>query len=218
MEESQETQGIHLKEIWQGYRIPLFIGGASVFVISVSLILLIKSIQMTKPIEFFSNKDVLDDSSNASLSANQKKTIFVDIEGGVRAPGVYKLVIGSRVDDAIAKADGLSEEADRELLAQRINRASVLVDGAKIYIPKKGDASSTSYNFDQSTSQPLTSDNILISVNTSSQNQLEALPGIGPVTAKKIIDNRPYQTLEELVSKKALSKSLYEKLKDRLTL
>lgn len=57
-----------------------------------------------------------------------------------------------------------------------------------------------------------------ISVNNASGEDLEALPGIGPVTAKKIIDNRPYGSLEELLSKKVLSRSLYEKLKDQLSL
>lgn len=57
-----------------------------------------------------------------------------------------------------------------------------------------------------------------VSVNSALAEDLEALPGIGPVTAKKIIDNRPYQTLEDLVSKKAMGKSLLNKLKEQLAL
>lgn len=57
-----------------------------------------------------------------------------------------------------------------------------------------------------------------VSVNSALAEDLEALPGIGPVTAKKVIDNRPYQTLEDLVNKKAMGQALFNKLKDQLTL
>lgn len=57
-----------------------------------------------------------------------------------------------------------------------------------------------------------------VSVNRAAVEDLEALSGIGPVTARKIIDNRPYGSLEELVSKKAMGKSLLNKLKEQLTL
>ncbi|MBI2404837.1 helix-hairpin-helix domain-containing protein [Candidatus Gottesmanbacteria bacterium] len=63
-----------------------------------------------------------------------------------------------------------------------------------------------------------TSQNGSVNINTASQNELESLPGVGPVTAKKIIDNRPYQTLEELVSKKAVGNALFEKIKGSLSL
>ena len=58
----------------------------------------------------------------------------------------------------------------------------------------------------------------LININSASQTELEALPGVGPVTAGKIIDGRPYQTLEELKSKKAVGNALFEKIKDKLTI
>ena len=57
----------------------------------------------------------------------------------------------------------------------------------------------------------------LININTATQTELEALPGVGPVTAGKIIDGRPYQTLEELKTKKAVGNALFEKIKDKLT-
>ena len=52
----------------------------------------------------------------------------------------------------------------------------------------------------------------------ASQSELESLPDVGPVTAVKIIDNRPYGSLEDLVAKKAMGQSLYDKLKSQLTL
>lgn len=211
----KQMVGTESPSIWQTYRIPLILGAVSVFVIVFSLILLVKSTQTQIPIQFSSNKDALGDSNQSSSSANQKKMIHVDVEGGVRAPGVYILPSGSRIDDAFAKAGGLSEEADRDMLAKNLNRASILVDGAKIYVPKKGE---TSHNSDPLLQRQETSQNGSVNINTASQNELESLPGVGPVTAKKIIDNRPYQTLEELVSKKAIGNALFEKIKGSLSL
>ena len=58
----------------------------------------------------------------------------------------------------------------------------------------------------------------LININSASESELDTLTGVGPVTIGKIIDNRPYNTLEELVSKKAVSKSVFEKIKDSISL
>jgi len=205
--------------LWHTYKIPILLGGLSIFVIVTSLILLVKSSQSTLPIQFSSNIAGVSDSTDASRSANPpaggRKMIHVDVEGGVARPGVYGLPLGSRVDDAIAIAGGISNESDLDALAKQLNRASVLVDGGKIYVPKRGDASYNSYPLLQHTSE---SQNVSVNVNTASQNELESLPGVGPVTAKKIIDNRPYQTLEELISKKALGQALFEKIKGKLSL
>ncbi len=208
--------------LWHTYKIPILLGGLSIFVIVTSLILLVKSSQSTLPIQFSSNIAGVSDSTDASRSANPpaggRKMIHVDVEGGVERPGVYSLPLGSRVDDAIAIAGGISNESDLDALAKQLNRASVLVDGGKIYVPKKGEVSVTSHNTGTLLQHQEMSQNVQININTASQNELEALPGIGPVTAKKIIDNRPYQTLEELVSKKALGQALFEKIKGKLSL
>ena len=98
-----------------------------------------------------------------------------------------------------------------ESVAIRINQASVLSDGAKVYIPVQGTT-----NQQINTSQVLSSKTI--SVNTASADELDTLSGIGPATAKKIIDNRPYTKLEDLVTKKAMGQSLFDKLKVQLTL
>lgn len=181
--------------IWKAYKIPIILGSISLLCIAISLTLLIKFYQSADPIEF---------SQEASPS---EILLAVDIEGAVINPGVYQLPAGARVEDAIAVAGGLSDEADEERIAGSINRAAKLSDGAKLYIPKKGDAAS-----------PVGDLGNLLNINSASASDLEALPGIGLVTAKKIIDGRPYQTLEELVSKKAISQSLFEKLKEQLSL
>lgn len=192
------------------YRIPLAVGGGALALVGISTILLVKSIQPTTPIEF-TQGDIAGAASSTIL-------LTVDVQGAVERPGVYDLPQGSRVEDALSQAGGLTGEADIERIAKTINRAAKLVDGAKLYVPKIGDSAASS---GQNTAGAGTSAKSVpgaVSVNSASQAELEALPGIGPVTARKIIDNRLYQTLEELVGKKVLGQSLFNKLKDSLTL
>ncbi|MBI5044684.1 MAG: helix-hairpin-helix domain-containing protein [Candidatus Levybacteria bacterium] len=138
--------------------------------------------------------------------------IKVDIEGAVLKPGVYDLSSDARVQDAIVAAGGLSAKVDKSELAKSLNLASRVSDGMKIYIPFHGESASGS---NQSVMGSQTG---MISVNTASQSQLESLPGIGGVTAQKIISNRPYASIDELVSKKSISSKTLDKIKNQISL
>jgi len=183
------------------YRLPLVLIGISIIALICAIFLLVKTVQHAEPIQFSSDEKESSESSK----------LIVDVSGAVKNPGVYTLAYGSRVSDAIIVAGGFSEEADMEQVSLRINQASVLSDGAKVYIPLKGKT-----NQQIEVSQVVSSKTI--SINTASSSELDTLSGIGPVTAKKIIDNRPYASLEELVTKKAVGQSLFDKLKNQLTL
>jgi competence protein ComEA len=216
MEEDLQSESAGIIQKISIYKLPLLFGGGSVFVIALSLILLVKSIQSTKPIEFSTEKN------EASGSALGVTSIMVDVEGAVVHPGLYSLAAGARVEDAIVAAGGLAKDVDEALFAKNINRASKIVDGAKLYIPRAGenqtsDNNGTSYNINSSLNGS-SQNGALVNINFASQSELESLPGVGPVTAQKIIDNRPYQTLDELVAKKAIGTSLYEKIKNNLSL
>jgi len=137
------------------------------------------------------------------------KLIKVDISGSVVNSGVYELPTDSRVIDALEKAGGLTAEADTKWIDANLNRAQILVDGQKLFIPAVGNLG---------TQTSVKSTNEKVSVNSATASELESLPQIGPVTAQKIITNRPYQTIEELVSKKAISQSVLTKIKDLITL
>lgn len=187
--------------VWQVYKVALILGTASLLLVAVSLTLLTKTSQPSTPIQFSSDQP-------AASVAGTLSQLTVDIEGAVVRPGVYRLPGGARVEDAITAAGGLTRDADTEVLAKTINRAAKVVDGGKIYIPILSSSP-------LSTLSPLSN---LVSVNSGSQSDLESLSGIGPVTAQKIIAGRPYQTLSELVAKKAMSQSLLDKLKDQLAL
>ncbi|MDP3973363.1 MAG: ComEA family DNA-binding protein [Candidatus Daviesbacteria bacterium] len=138
------------------------------------------------------------------------REISVDVSGAVNKPGVYQLKEGDRVEEAIAAAAGFSNEANNEYIAKSLNMAAKLADGAKIYVPYGDEmaAGATQGGVAGVATQSK------VNVNTASQTELETLSGVGPVTASKIISNRPYQNVEDLLNKKVVGKATFEKIKD----
>jgi competence protein ComEA len=137
--------------------------------------------------------------------------LVVDIEGGVNFPGIHRLPGGSRVADALAAAGGYAEDADLAAAARSLNLAAAVVDGQQIYVPVLGEAPATGGDGTGSG---------LVNLNRASQSELEALPGIGPVTAKKIIDARaelPFATLDDLVAREVLTARQLEQIADLVT-
>jgi len=198
-----------VQPFFKQYGVPLLLAGISLFCIVATLVLLVKTTQTSQPIRFSGDLD------SASTSS---QLIIVDIEGAVGKPGVYRLQEGSRIDDLLQESGGLTDEADSDWVARSLNRASILSDGAKLFIPNKGAQPTVN------SAQAMTAGAVgggqqeIISINSASAKELDTLPGIGEVTAKKIMDNRPYLRLEELVEKKVLTGSVFEKIKSQITL
>lgn len=156
--------------------------------------------------------------------------LVVEIAGSVVHPGVYRMKDGSRVEDLMAACGGLSATADRGWVEKYINRASKLSDGQKLYI-KSTDETDISTSSKQTTATSANSDggyqsaspvlgaesSQLININTASFNELDSLPGIGQVYGQKIIDQRPYSNIEELLNREVLPKTTYEKIKDKIS-
>ncbi len=147
-----------------------------------------------------------------SLVENQKM-ISVDVSGAINKPGVYQLKDGGRIEDAVIAGGGFSEDANKEYVSKYLNMAQKLSDGSKVYVPVEGEQVSGSVG---SGVVAGVNTSAKVNINTATQAELEALPGIGPVTASKIISGRPYQTAEDLLNKKAVSKSVFDKIKDQL--
>lgn len=147
-------------------------------------------------------------------SEKEKEVIMVDIEGEVLRPGVYRLEGGARVNDLLVAAGGLAPEADREWVSQNLNRAALLVDGQKIYIPPKREF--------QKEGKVAGVGEEKININTAEAAQLERLPGVGPSLAKKIIEYRQekggFISLEELMAVPGIGPKSFEKLKEKITL
>lgn len=143
-----------------------------------------------------------------SLVGSQR--INVDVSGAVKKPGVYQLNQDSRVEQVISAADGFAENVNQEYISKYLNMAQKVSDGMKIYIPYTGEQTGAAVAG--------TNTQTKVNINTASQSELEALPGIGPVTASKIISERPYQQVEELLNKKVVSKAVFEKIKDQIVI
>ena len=109
------------------------------------------------------------------------KLVVVDVAGDVRRPGLYRLRSGSRVQDALIAAGGATRKAQLDA----VNLAAPVADGEQIVVPGSGagGVAADSSPAGSSPSAPL-------DLNSATLEQLEALPGIGPVTAQKILDYR----------------------------
>ncbi len=109
------------------------------------------------------------------------KLFVVDVAGAVRRPGLYSLHAGSRVQDAVVAAGGATRKAQLDA----VNLAAPVADGEQIVVPSSG-AGGTAAASSPAGSSP----SAPLDLNSATLEQLEALPGIGPVTAQKILDYR----------------------------
>jgi competence protein ComEA len=137
--------------------------------------------------------------------------ITVDLAGAVLAPGVYELPGSARLTDLLIKAGGLAATADRVWVNTYLNLAQKLTDGQKIYIPEKIQNS----NLKTQSDSPKVKSN-QININSASAAELDTLPGVGPARAQAIIANRPYGSIDELLSKAKIPASVFEKIKEQI--
>ncbi|KKQ51421.1 hypothetical protein A2865_04235 [Candidatus Woesebacteria bacterium RIFCSPHIGHO2_01_FULL_39_17] len=210
----KKQKKLDLEEFVLKYRYPITVFLLGVFLTGIGMIY-VKMGESGRP----SNIEVLNEVAEVG---DQNSELVVEISGAVEKPGVYKLPGGSRVEDLLISAGGISIDADRDWVERVINRAARLTDGQKIYIPKVGEQTlgeSANNGGDIKLYQGVRGSGYenLVNVNISSQKELEELPGIGPVYAQSIIEHRPYSNVEELVSKGALKQYVYEKIKDLVT-
>lgn len=149
-------------------------------------------------------------------------SVVVDVQGGVAEPGIRELPAGSRVADAIAAAGGYASDADLEAAAGSINLAQPLVDGGQVRVPRIGDAVVAAEpgagGGEPGAGEP--GGGGVVNLNTATPEQLEALPGIGPVTVQKIVAARqeaPFASLEDAVQRGVLNRGQLEDLQGLAT-
>lgn len=137
--------------------------------------------------------------------ARAQAELVVDVAGAVARPGLYHLDAGTRIADAVAAAGGASAKADMTL----VNLAAPLADGEQVLVPQRGTAAAPSGGA-PSASAP-------VDLNTASADELDALPGIGPTTAQKIIDyrqaNGPFRSVDDLEAVPGIGPSKLAQLK-----
>lgn len=142
--------------------------------------------------------------------------IYVDISGEVKKPGVKELPTGSRVYDVVEAGGGFKLSADMKYIAQSINLAEVVTDGYKLYIPKQGEMKNNGASSFES-GKTITSKK-KISINSASAEELTGLPGIGEVYARRIVEGRPYGSVDELKNIKGIGDKTFEEIKDLISL
>jgi competence protein ComEA len=119
--------------------------------------------------------------ADAATAAPQARLVVVDVVGAVRRPGLYRLRKGTRVADAVRRAGGTTARAQLEA----VNLAAPLADGEQVVVPARGAAGPATGGATAGGAAAAPLD-----LNTATLEQLDALPGIGPVTAQKILDYR----------------------------
>jgi competence protein ComEA len=152
-------------------------------------------------------------SAASSPSVPSLTVLVVDVAGAVRRPGLYRLPSGSRIADAVARAGGMSRRA----AAASVNLAAPLADGEQVLVPAlaAGTAGTgTAVGGKASPSAP-------VDLNSATAEQLDGLPGIGPVTAQKIVDYRtehgPFTSVDDLDAIPGIGPARIENLRGLVT-
>jgi competence protein ComEA len=129
--------------------------------------------------------------STAGAPATAK--LVVDVVGAVRRPGLYRLGEGARVADAVSRAGGATVKANLD----GVNLAAPVADGEQVVVPARVSTPAAG-----SPAGAASSPSAPISLSTATLEQLDALPGVGPVTAQKILDYRAahgaFKSVDEL--------------------
>jgi competence protein ComEA len=163
--------------------------------------------------------DVTGTPGPSALLVAAPTTIVVDVEGAVVSPGLHELSDGSRLGDAIIAAGGYAAAVDIDAASRILNLAAKLNDGQQVHVPALGEAIVTPTGTTAGgTDSP--SAGGLIDLNHATAEELDTLPGVGPVTAAKIIDARtqaPFATVDELETRGVVGPATLEKLRSLVT-
>ena len=145
----------------------------------------------------------------------EQDLITVDVKGAVKSPGIYDLPMGSRVNDAVQKAGGLTEQAD----SKSLNLAQKVSDEALVYVPTKGEEAASQQAGSGAPSS--TSKEKKVNLNKASLEELKQVKGLGGKRAQDIIDHREangkFKSVDELKKVSGIGAKTIEKLKDYVT-
>jgi competence protein ComEA len=151
--------------------------------------------------------------SVAVTSTTAPSTVLAHAAGAVRAPGVYTLPVGARVKDLLDAAGGPAPDADLD----RLNLAAPVADGSQVYVPRQGEAAPAGATSGGGTATPTGP----LDLNTATLEQLETLPGVGPATAKAILDERAkrgrFGSVDELLDVRGIGPAKLDAIRELVT-
>ncbi len=208
--------------LFQKYKIEIIFVSASFFIALISFFLFLSGQNLSE-----SKSEILITEPTVKRYNDEK--LFIDIAGAVQKPGVYEVTPGARLKDALELGGGLSYGADKNFVARNFNFARFLSDQEKIYIPYSWEIYGGIFAEPQRTLaylQPQAKPSYIpqkaqnskvLNINTATSEELQELPGIGTITAEKIIKNRPYKSTNDLVDKKIVNKGVFEKIRSEIT-
>ena len=158
------------------------------------------------------SKDEKED-KNQKEEVVEQDLITVDVKGAVKSPGIYDLPVGSRINDAVQKAGGLTDNAD----SKSINLAQRISDEALVYVPTKEEVTSQEAHSNASN----TKENKKVNLNKASLEELKQVKGLGAKRAQDIIDHREsngkFKSVDELKKVSGIGAKTIEKLKEYVT-
>jgi competence protein ComEA len=158
--------------------------------------------------------------SAAPSGTTPASDIWIDVSGAVKRPGLYRLAPGSRVGDAIRTAGGFAPTVDASAADRQLNLAAVLPDGTKVHVPARGETTPPPVAVGGEEPEGDGADGgsgDLVNLNTATTGELEALPGIGEVTAAEIIaarEEQPFTSVDELRSREIVGEATFEKVRN----
>ena len=162
-----------------------------------------------------SEKDLKKEEKEEKEEPVEQDLITVDVKGAVKSPGIYDLPVGSRVNDAVQKAGGLTEQAD----SKSLNLAQKVSDEALVYVPTKGEEAA-SQQTGSGTASSMNKEK-KINLNKASLEELKQVKGLGGKRAQDIIDHREsngkFKSVDELKKVSGIGAKTIEKLKDYVT-
>lgn len=168
----------------------------------------------------FSKIENIEDVKTVDKTENMTKKISIYISGAVNSPGVVELKSNERLMEGVKLCDGLTDEAD----TNRINLAMKVKDEGHYIIPKEGEeialnnSNENVENNNNDSNNSAEGDNKKININSASKEELDSLPGVGEVTAQKIIDyieeNKEFKSIDEIKNVKGIGENKFNDLKD----
>lgn len=167
----------------------------------------------------FSKIENIEDVKTVDKTENMTKKISIYISGAVNSPGVVELKSNERLMEGVKLCDGLTDEAD----TNRINLAMKVKDEGHYIIPKEGEEialndSNENVENNNNDNNSGEGESKKININNASKEELDSLPGVGEVTAQKIIDyreeNKEFKSIDEIKNVKGIGENKFNDLKD----